>query len=62
MIRFTVRLKGPEIQPVQAESYIVDGETLVFFRPGGEIAALFDMSVVVDWEPKLENPSGERHA
>jgi hypothetical protein len=62
MIRFTVRLKGPEVQPVYAESYLVDSETLVFFKPGGEIAALFDMSVVIDWEPRLENTSGKHHA
>ncbi len=52
--QFNVRLKGPEMQPVEAEFYILDGEALVFLNSGGEIAALFDMSVVEDWEPKLE--------
>ena len=53
-IEFTVRLKGSETQPVYAESYIIDGEILVFLNSGGEIAALFDLLIVEDWEPKLD--------
>lgn len=62
MMRFTVRLKGEETQPVDAESYIVDDQTLIFLRSDGDLSAFFDMSVVVDWEPRLENPSGAHHA
>jgi len=32
----------------------MDGEALVFLNSGGEIAALFDMSIVEDWQPKLD--------
>jgi hypothetical protein len=50
----TVRLQGFEVQPVEADSYVMDGEALVFLTSGGEIAALFHMSIVEDWEPKQD--------
>jgi hypothetical protein len=61
-MRFTVQLTGNEIQPVDADPYVVDGETLIFHRSDDQLAAFFDMSVVVDWSPRLENPTREPHA
>jgi hypothetical protein len=59
-MRFTVQLTGNEIQPVDADSYVVDGETLIFLRSDDQLAAFFDMSVVVDWSPRLEHPTENR--
>jgi hypothetical protein len=49
-------------QPVDADSYVIDGETLIFLRSDNELAAFFDISVVVDWKPRLENSTGQPHA
>jgi hypothetical protein len=62
MMRFTVQLIGEKTQPVDADSYVVDAEALIFLRSDNELAAFFDMSVVVDWEPRLENSTGQPHA
>ncbi len=53
-IDFTVTLKG-WVQPVSADSYLLDGEALVFLNSGNEIVALFDMSIVEDWSPRLDS-------
>jgi hypothetical protein len=61
-IDFIVRLKD-YVQPVSADSYLVDGEALLFLNDGNEVAAYFDLSIVEDWTPRLESstkpdPSG----
>jgi hypothetical protein len=53
-IDFIVRLKD-WVQPVSADSYVLDGDAIVFLNNGSEIAAFFDLSIVEDWSPRLES-------
>ena len=50
--RFTVTYKSGDVEPIEAEGYVIDGEALVFLSAGREIAALFDINFVQQWEPR----------
>jgi len=50
---FTVRFKSGDIQPVIATSYHAEADALVFLNATKELVALFDLTEVADWSPKL---------
>ena len=47
--QFLIRFKSGDEQPVVAVRAIEDQESLIFFNQNGELAALFDLTVVEDW-------------
>jgi hypothetical protein len=50
---FTVRFKSGDTQPVIATSYHAEADALVFLNETKEMVALFDLTEVADWSPKL---------
>jgi len=50
---FTVRFKTGDTQSLDAISYEIDGEALMFLDHTGSLVAFFDFTFVDDWEPKL---------
>jgi len=50
---FTVRFKSGDTQPVVAASYHAEANALIFLNTSKELIALFDLTEVADWDPKL---------
>lgn len=50
---FTVRFKSGDTQPVVAASYIADGDALIFLSESKELVALFDLTEIAEWNPRL---------
>ncbi len=56
--QFLIRFKSGDEQPVVAEQVVEDDECLIFLNADGELAALFDLTVVKDWR----EVSGDRES
>jgi hypothetical protein len=56
---FTVRFNSGDTQPVIATFYHAEADALIFLSESKELVALFDVTEVADWSPKLPN---DKHA
>ncbi len=58
--RFTVTYKLGDIEPIEAEGYVIDGEAQVLLNISRDIAALFDINSMQVWalrSPDYELPN-----
>jgi len=57
-MRFVVRFKSGDEQPVIADRAMEDEESPIFLNGEGGLAAFFDLSVVEEWHAENSDTTG----